>query len=116
MKKVGHDLNPVIARLLYGGLLMAVFLLLIGTALAAARVGPPVPRLTSIGDIPRALRHFEAGGFFSLGLLILLITPAARVAALLVAFTRDREWLFASISLVVLALLALSGILGLAGL
>jgi len=48
--------------------------------------GVPVPRKTSIQGIPRALRALEPGGFFQLGLLVLLATPAARVAALFLAY------------------------------
>jgi uncharacterized membrane protein len=108
-------LNVAIANLLRIGLLVAVFLLLVGVVLAALGSGTPVPRQTSIGDIPRALRHLEAGGFFSIGLLVLLITPAARVVALFVAYIRERAWLFAGFSLLVLVVLALSGVLGLRG-
>lgn len=108
-------LNAAIANLLRIGLLTAVFLLLVGVVLAALGSGTPVPRHTSVIDIPRALRHLEAGGFFSIGLLVLLITPAARVVALLVAFVRDRAWLFAGFSSLVLIVLVLSGVLGLRG-
>jgi len=108
-------LNAAIANLLRIGLLVAIFLLLVGVVLAALGSGTPVPRHTSVSDIPRALRHLEAGGFFSIGLLVLLITPAARVLALLVAFVRDRAWLFAGFSSLVLIVLALSGVLGLRG-
>jgi uncharacterized membrane protein len=112
---VKTGLNVVIANLLRIGLLLAVFLLLVGVVLAALGRGTPVPRHTSISEIPRALSALEAGGFFSLGLLVLLITPAARVLALLIAFVRQRAWLFASFSLLVLAVLVLSGVLGLNG-
>jgi len=60
------------------------------------------------------LRAFEPGGFFELGLLVLLATPAARVVALCAAYLRRRQWLFSGISLFVLAILILSGYLGLA--
>jgi uncharacterized membrane protein len=55
----------------------------------------------------------EPGGFFDLGLLLLLATPAARVVALFVGFARRRSWLFAGCSAVVLVALALSAFLGL---
>ena len=112
---VKTGLNVVIANLLRIGLLLAVFLLMVGLVLAALGHGTPVPRHTSISAIPRAIGHLEAGGFFSLGLLVLLITPAARVVALLIAFVRDRAWLFASFSLLVLVVLVLSGVLGVSG-
>jgi uncharacterized membrane protein len=50
-----------------------------------------------------------------LGLLVLLATPAARVATLLVAFARRRLWLFSGLGLIVLTVLALSAYLGLRG-
>ena len=114
-KVVKIGLNVVIANLLRIGLLLAVLLLMVGVVLGALGQGTPVPRHTSISGIPGAVGHLEAGGFFSLGLLVLLLTPAARVAALLIAFVRERAWLFASFSLLVLTVLVLSGVLGLRG-
>jgi uncharacterized membrane protein len=42
------------------------------------------------------------------GLLALLSTPALRVVVSVVAYTRSRDWLFAGLTLIVLAELALS--------
>lgn len=105
--------NILIARLLRTGILVAVAMLLVGVILGAAERGTPVPDRASIADMPRAVWHLEAGGFFSLGLLVLIITPAARVLALGLVFVRQRLWLLAGFSLLVLAVLALSGVLGL---
>lgn len=109
----GRSLNAAIARLLYSGLIASVVLLLAGVLLAVAGDGPAVPRFTSFGDMPGALIGLEAGGFFSLGLLVLLLTPAAQVILLLVAFLRGKNWIFAGLSLVILAVLVLSAMLGL---
>jgi uncharacterized membrane protein len=46
---------------------------------------------------------------------VLLVTPAARVVALLVAFGRRRLWTFVAVSVVVLVVLALSAFFGLRG-
>jgi uncharacterized membrane protein len=107
--------NLLIARVLRVGLVVSVAVLLVGVILAAAGRGTPVPSSVALSDMPRALWHLEAGGFFSLGLLILLITPAARVLALAVVFFRQRLWVFLGCSLLVLAVLVLSGLLGLKG-
>ena len=48
----------------------------------------------------------------SLGLVILLATPAARVVVLVWQFARRREWAFVAISLTVLAVLAASVAIG----
>lgn len=111
----GRGLNVAITRLLYSGLIASLVLLLAGVLLAAVGDGPAVPRFTSFGDMPSALVRLEAGGFFSLGLLVLLLTPAAQVILLLVAFLRGKNWVFAGLSLVILAVLVLSAILGLGG-
>ncbi len=106
-------LNITISRVLVVGLLAAIFLLVVGVVLTLVHTGVPVPRKTSIQGIPRALRALEPGGFFQLGLLVLLATPAARVAALFFAYLRRRQWLFSGISFFVFAILVLSAFLGL---
>jgi uncharacterized membrane protein len=108
-------LNVVVSRVLVVGLLAAVALLLVGVILTLARSGVPPHHETSVPDLPRAVAALEPGGFFDLGLLVLLATPVVRVVALLVAFARRRQWLFSGISVVVLVVLALSAFLGLRG-
>jgi Protein of unknown function (DUF1634) len=52
--------------------------------------------------------------FLHVGLLVLMLTPFARVVVLLVEFVREREFSFAFISFVVLLLLSLGVTIGLA--
>ena len=105
-------LNVAISRVLIVGLLAAVALLVIGSILAIVRPGVALPHVTSVRDIPSELAALRPGGFFELGLLVLLATPFARVLALGIAFARRRWWLFAGISAVVAALLILGAVLG----
>lgn len=105
-------LNVVVSRLLRVGLLLSVTILVIGVVLALAGRGVPLPNHTSLKEMPRAVLSLEAGGFFSLGLLILLLTPVARVVVLLVTYSRDRQWFFAAISAIVLIMLALCWVAG----
>lgn len=106
-------LNHTISRVLLIGLIAAILLLLAGAVLTIARPGLEPVRETRISDIPGAVGALEPGGFFDLGLLLLLATPIARVVALLIGFARRRMWLFSGFSAVVLAALALSIFLGL---
>lgn len=108
-------LAAALSRLLLVGLSLAMVLLLIGVILTVAGPGAPVSHESSFTGLPRALSALEPGGFFDLGLLVLLATPAARVVALLVAFARRRLWVFSGVSVVVLVVLALSAFLGLRG-
>jgi uncharacterized membrane protein len=106
-------LNSAIARVLIVGLLIAIALLVIGVILTIARPHVPVPHHTSVKDIPGQLARLEPGGFYQLGLLVLLATPFARVVALGIAFTARRQWLFAGISFAVMLMLMLGAGLGL---
>ncbi len=46
------------------------------------------------------------------GLLVLLLTPVSRVVASVIEYTRDRDWLFASLTLVVLVIVLASLLFG----
>jgi uncharacterized membrane protein len=46
------------------------------------------------------------------GLFVLLLTPVSRVVASVVEYTRDRDWLFAAMTFVVLTIVAASIIVG----
>ena len=106
-------LNSVISRVLIVGLLAAVVLLVVGAILTIVRPGAAVVHSTSVGTIPGELGALQPGGFLQLGLLVLLLTPFARVVALGIAFGRRRQWPFTAISVVVAALLILGAALGL---
>jgi uncharacterized membrane protein len=106
-------LNSTISKVLVTGLLLAMALLAVGVVLTVARPGVAVPHATSIKDIPEQLAALEPGGFYQLGLLVLIATPFARVVALGIAFSLRRQWLFAGISFFVMALLILGAVLGL---
>jgi uncharacterized membrane protein len=106
-------LTKALSRLLLIGLLLAIGLMIVGAILAAVRGSGSVGRSSSFDDFPGLLAAGDPTGFLELGLLVLLATPFARVVALLVAFTMRRQWLFAAISAVVIAILALSAVLGL---
>lgn len=106
-------LNIVISRVLVIGLIVSIVLLLVGVVLTVLRPGMAVQHEVSLKGLPRALAGLEPGAYFDLGLLVLLATPAARVAALLVAYTRRRLWFFSACSLIVLIVLGLSAFLGL---
>ncbi len=112
-----HDaemrLSALISRVLVVGLLVAVVLLVVGVVLALARPGMSVIQETSIKDIPGEIAAGDPSGFLQLGLVVLLLTPFARVLALGVAYARRRRWLFLGISALVAILLVVGASLGL---
>jgi uncharacterized membrane protein len=105
--------NKTIAWVLTVGLAAAIALMVTGAVLAGIRSTVAIPHQTSFGQAFRSLERGEPGGFFQLGLIMMLATPVARVVALLLAYARRRQWFFAGISLFVLCVLVLSGYLGL---
>ena len=56
-----------------------------------------------------------AGVVLSAGLLMLMATPAARIALNAIVYARQREWLFAALTIVVVAELVISVFLTAAG-
>ncbi len=106
-------LSLALSRLLLAGLLLSIALMLTGAVLAASGARGSLMHRSSLAGLLRALADLEPGGFFTLGLLVLLATPIARVAVLSVSLARRRAWLLAGIGLLVLAALALSAFLGL---
>ena len=53
------------------------------------------------------------GGLLSTGLLMLMATPAARIAIAAIVYARQREWLFVGLTLLVIVELAASVLLAL---
>lgn len=103
------------SRVLAVGLGVASALMLWGALLVAVGAGPVAPQALSLAEIPAALRAGQPIGFLSLGILVLIVTPAARVVVLLGAFIRRGEWGFALVSAAVLGVLGVGLVLALAG-
>jgi uncharacterized membrane protein len=110
----GNELEAGIARLLTAGTYASVALLAIGV-LAMAFAGrsprdasPPLDPGRLLGDV-LALRP---EGFLWLGLILVIATPSARVAASLIGFLRRGERPMAAVSAAILGIIVLSVILG----
>ena len=115
-----------VARVLLGGGLVSVSLMLAGLFALAAhdqrhawegvrivqnrRAGGAPDVFTTLGDVRRGLsrRPLDGLAIATLGLLCLLATPVAGVAAALVCFWRQRDRPYVVISALLLALLLVS--------
>jgi uncharacterized membrane protein len=64
--------------------------------------------LTSIRGILNDAMHVSGRGLVQLGLLLLVATPIARVVFSVIGFTRQRDWLYVTITVAVLTLLSYS--------
>lgn len=110
-----HALEQLIGRLLQLGVLLATVVVIIGAVGLVAHHGRDVADfrrfhgaespLRDVVAIARRAGHGESRAIVQLGLVLLIATPVARVALTLVAFLIRRDWLYAVVTLVVLALL-----------
>lgn len=115
------DLERAISRVLGTGILVSSACVVVGGGLFLAWHGdervvmaPFVPAhesLRGLGDIAHAAARLDAAAWMQLGVVLLLLTPMARVVMMLIHFTRKRDGLFIVMCLFVLGAL----IFGIAG-
>ncbi len=114
-------MDRIISFVLRGGVLLSAGLLILGALLYFARVlwgGAPANPLSfphSLGDVFAGLGHGDPLAILALGLIVLLLTPVARVAISIFAFARERDWLYVGITTLVLLILLVSFLLGRGG-
>jgi uncharacterized membrane protein len=121
--------EDVISRVLRVGVTASLILISAGTLLSFLQGGgyggehAEVARLTGArGAFPRnaawlfgGLLHADGQAVIVLGLILLIATPVVRVAVSAAAFARQRDRAYVAITLVVLALLGVSLVLGKVG-
>jgi uncharacterized membrane protein len=111
-------LETIIGRLLRTGVLLAAATVLAGGVLYLAgrhadRVDyhtfmPGGPDARTLSGILKSAAHGESAGIIQIGLLLLILTPIARVALAGVGFLLERDRLYAVVSLIVLVILLFS--------
>ncbi len=67
-----------------------------------------LPELRTLPGIYSAVLHLRSDAIMQLGLLLLIVTPVARVVLAVVGFYLERDRLYVVVSLIVLAILAYS--------
>ena len=110
-----EQVELVIGRLLQWGVLAAAIVVVTGGLLLLAQYGHlPAnfqqfkgedPALRSVGGIIRAALRGDSRAIVQLGLVLLIATPAARVALTLGAFLIQRDRLYVLTTSIVLSLL-----------
>lgn len=108
-----HDpLNDLVSRVLAAGLAASLGAMSLGLALSVLRGAPDYPAAVPLSELASALKVLDPNACMSLGIVLLLATPAVRVLVLLVGFLRKRDWAFAGIAAAVFLTLLLSLRLG----
>ena len=108
-------LERIIGQLLRTGVLLAAATVLAGGVSwlvqhHSERVNYGVFRaggesLRTVPGIVHLAAHLDSAGLIQLGLLLLIVTPVARVAMALVGFAMERDRLYTVVSLIVLVIL-----------
>jgi uncharacterized membrane protein len=108
----------IIGGMLRAGVLSATFVVLVGMVFYLLKYGHTTPHYAIFKGEPADLRDvpgiltaaldLRGRGIIQLGLLMLVATPVARVIFSVAAFALQRDYLYVSVTLVVLSLLALS--------
>jgi uncharacterized membrane protein len=111
-------IEELISYLLIAGVSLSALLVLIGGVIYLARHGGETPDYRTFRGEPAAFRSIHGLisleslrnglGLIQLGLVLLILTPIARVAFAMAGFARERDGLYVLISAIVLALLLYS--------
>jgi uncharacterized membrane protein len=113
-----YKVEQFIGNLLRGGVLLAAAVVMVGGGLYLVRHGTALPLYGSFRSEPEELRHIpgiladawalHGRGIIQLGLLLLIATPVARVVCAMGAFVLQRDWLYVSVTVIVLSVLVYS--------
>jgi uncharacterized membrane protein len=111
-------LEEIIGRLLQVGVLLAAAIVFAGgVAYLVQHANEKVDfhHFTANPGAPRTFRGifhsaaaFQSEGLIQLGLLLLIATPVARVVIAVVGFFLERDWLYVTVSAIVLLVLVFS--------
>ena len=110
-----EHVEQFIGRLLQFGVILAAAVTLFGAVILLAHNGGAVadfrvfkgasPELRSVGAIVRGVIALDGRAITQLGLVLLILTPVARVALTLWAFLRQHDRLYVLVTTIVLVLL-----------
>ena len=112
-----RGLEGRIARLLRVGTYAAVALVAVGVVLMLAHGRSPLDAAPGldIGRLAGDLLALRPEGFLWLGLLVVMATPASRVALALVGYARDGEREMLAVATLILLVILVGVVLGSAG-
>jgi len=101
----------VVRPILRWGMVLSLILMLIGLALGVI-AGEQEATVVPLEKIPFQLMEMDPAAFLTLGIVLLIATPLARVIGALCVFIRERDRKFILVSVAVLFSVFLAVILG----
>ncbi|HZR44724.1 MAG TPA: DUF1634 domain-containing protein [Ktedonobacteraceae bacterium] len=113
------DVGMIIGEVLQGGVLVSSVVILLGLLLLLLNPGGAAMQSATfphtLGQVWAGTLALQPQAIIALGLLLLIATPVVRVAVSILAFAIEHDYLYVAITLVVLAILFTSFLLGKGG-
>ncbi len=115
-----RPVERAVSAVLRAGIAASAAIILLGLGLAAAkgtfasgaRIDAALPFPHDLSSLLAGLAALDPASVLMLGLLALIATPIARVAASIVAFAAEGDWTYVAITAAVLAILVAGLVLG----
>ena len=108
------QLELPMGRLLQAGVILSTAIMIVGGVIYLIRHGAEQPNYKQFHGVEPAFRELpqifhsiatgRGRGIIQLGVLCMIATPVMRVAFAIYVFLRERDWLYAGVSAIVLAL------------
>ncbi|MDD1770423.1 MAG: DUF1634 domain-containing protein [Methanomassiliicoccales archaeon] len=105
------SLNKNVRYVLLAGMATSLTMMLIGLIAYALNPSSPDIALDPIEAIRQLLKGNPVG-LLSLGIMLLIITPFARILVALAEFAKGKEWRMVVVSLVVITIVAVAIVVG----
>ncbi|HEX8041775.1 MAG TPA: DUF1634 domain-containing protein [Chryseosolibacter sp.] len=112
------DIESIMGRLLRAGVLLSAIVVLAGSVLYLAERGSSISdhhkfrgepaSLSYPGQIVAQSMDLKSDAIIQLGLIILILTPVARILFSIIGFFLERDYLYVGIGLLVLGIIVLS--------
>ncbi|MFY9605354.1 MAG: DUF1634 domain-containing protein [Thermoplasmata archaeon] len=106
------ELSRRVAKVLWIGAAASMVLILIGIIALLGNASANVRVTLPLDKLPSGLAEVEPAAFITLGILVMIVTPIARVFILVEGFIARKEGTYVLIGSVVLAVLLISIMIG----
>ncbi|MDE2196711.1 MAG: DUF1634 domain-containing protein [Gammaproteobacteria bacterium] len=121
MSEIVRERRLLNTWILRASIVLCLLLIVIGLSVFFVHGGTHIPATPS-GSLRQIIRHavhagtgLHAGTFLDAGVIVLLLTPMARLLAGIYVSARVRDWLYVAIGVLVLALVIIGVIAGQSG-
>ncbi len=117
-----EDTQKFISKILITGVILSTFFVILGGLFYLINFGNSTPKyyvfrgepaeLRSIAEIIKNVFTLRSEDIIQFGLLLLMLTPVARVLFTLVAFLQEKDFIYVSVATIVLSVLLFSLLTG----